>query len=423
MWTDLFSRSPATLTLGAFLCAVALPLRAELRLVFETTTGRADRISFQSVGLPGAPRTSQYATNPVINGDNLYAPDLVRSADGWFCYYGGWKTAGQLYDRIYLGTRLDLEVGGAWSEQMIISNGIYEHVNDPTVVRDNGTWIMLYTAARWIESGTGRQYRDWINYSTSGDGITWTPDAGTSSTEISITDPASLLQGETLSDIARPSLVRDGSKWKLWFDGKINGGSLASYLAESGSPFPSTFHLVHKYPDAGNFPGFMEPDVVRLPDGTFAAVIQRNFNKLLYGASTDGIGFALQEAVDADHPFFPRKWISNPGLVYDEQNGKVLGLAYGMTDSDALTDHDIGFGAMHYQVEVRSPGEVWHVFSEAHSLDEISVMVFNYTDFDLVRVRNPVTGEVTLTQPFTEARPGDLWKLTGSAGVGDPLRY
>jgi hypothetical protein len=407
----------------ALLCAGQFSAMAELQFVRTATGGRELRISFTNVSFPDCARNNVYDINPIINGDNLYAPDLVRNGDRWHCYYGGWKTLGQSYDRIYLGISTDLDPKGPWTEQMIISNGTYLHVNDPTVYREGSTWIMLYTAAKFVASGSGQRFRDWINYSTSADGITWTPNAGSSATEITISDPLNILGGSTLSDMARPSLVRDGNKWKLWFDAEINDASPTSYLAETTGTFPSNFQLVHKYSNLGSFPSFYEPDVVRRANGTFSAVIQRGFKKLHYGNSTDGINFTWSEAVDADHPFFARKWVSNPGLIYDDTTDKVLGLSFGMTDNDGFTDHDIGFSATHYVIEVRSPVSTWHIYSEAHALDELSAIVFGYTSFDQVRLKNPLTNQVLFTQDFTEARVGDTWRLVDTTTVGEWSLY
>lgn len=170
-------RSPSVLMfflLPVLILLVESHAFAELQFVRTGNAGRPNRISFENVAFPDTKVTHQYSTNPIIQGDNLYAPDMLRVGDAWYCYYGGWKTAGQLYDRIYLGISTDLDPKGPWGEQMIISSGTYIHVNDPTVHRDGSSWIMLYTAAKYTGSGPSYRFRDWINYSTSTDGINFT---------------------------------------------------------------------------------------------------------------------------------------------------------------------------------------------------------------------------------------------------------
>jgi len=280
---------------------------------------------------------------PIIEGDNLYAPELVRQKDGWCCYYGGWKTKGQLYDRIYLGVSTSNDIRTtSWSERLAITNGDYRHVNDPTVVQEKDDWIMLYTAAGDVWEGDGLRFRDWINFSTSKDGLTWSPDAGTTSTEINMEVSAAINEGRSFSDIARPSLVRTKGGWKLWFDGKVNGGPIESYLAECDEAFPRRFKVIHKYANVAKFPGFMEPDVAILKDGSYVAVVQRGFKQLHFGTSQDGIHFSLNKVLDVTHNY-SRQWVSNPGLVYDDVTDELLGLGFGMTDDHQYMNHDIGF--------------------------------------------------------------------------------
>lgn len=370
-------------------------------------TGRPGFIFFTQVGYPGGIASVNCADNPIIQGNNVYAPDLVRVGNVWRCYYGGWATGGQGNDKIYLGISDDFEPIGGWSRTTIISNGVYVHVNDPTVVQAApGVWYMLFTAARFI----GQDYRDWINYAVSSDGLQWNPASGTTSTEIVLNDPLNIAGGP-MTDIARPSLVKDGDLWRLWFDGKVSNGSIRSYYAEGTDPEPYVFTVKYRYLDVSGFPGFMEPDVVKRNDGTFLAVIQRHFNELFIGTSTTGQSFTLKRALDADHPMFKRKYVSNPGLLYDQTLDNMLGLSFGMTDNDGLTDHDIGFSYQQYIIQVESPGSVWHTQAESRSLQEQSIRVSNSIQFQQVRLKDPNTEIVLYDQNFSNAASGDRWSL------------
>jgi hypothetical protein len=382
---------------------------AGFEFVKLSTTGRADRVSFTKVLLANGHENFANSSNPVITGDNLYAPELLRIGDQWYCYHGGWLTTGQLYDRIYLGISNNLYPGGSWdpASSLMISEGDYEHVNDPTVQIVNGTWYMLYTAARW----EGAYFNDWINYSTSTDGVNWTPNAGSTSTEIILNDPCGIISGE-FTDIARPSLVYDNGLWRLYFDGDVNNGQSNSYYAECSQSFPSSFDLRHHYPREDAFPGFYEPDVAKRSDGSFIAIYQRGFNELWLAVSSDGINFSGKvKVLDADHPAFNRSYVSNPGLLYDQINDLYLGSSFGMTDNSGFIDHDIGFAYAQYRIHLRSPGNVWHTDAESNNLKEQSVMVSGYTNFDLVRLFDTVTGAFLYEQDFTSAQVGDLWEL------------
>lgn len=387
----------------------APPAVGSPQLIRIGTTPEGGRVTFANITRPDARRTVLFGANPVIRGDNLYAPDLLRVDDRWYCYHGGWLTAGQSYDRVYVGISPGLDTGGPWNpaSQVAIYEGSYIHVNDPSVAVHDGVWYMLYTAFKMV----GSDPRDWINYSTSADGLEWAPSVGTPTTEIVLDDPDQIAGG-TITDIARPSLVRTPTGWKLWFDATVgNSSSTACYLAHSNGVVPSHFTLVHKYSAIEGFPGFWEPDVVRRPDGTYLAVVQRHFRDLLIGTSTDGIHFTLTPDVSATNPLFGREKVSNPGLVYDQIEDRLLGLSFGMTDSASLVDHDIGFSAAQYAIEVRSPGNVWHVHTQAAGQDLQSVLTVGYSTFDLVRITDPLTSEVVLEQSFATAAPGDLWHV------------
>lgn len=402
-----------TVSYSGIILVVLLPLfpgrapeaAASPLLIRVGMTPEGGRITFTNINRPDAMRTVLFGSNPIIRGANLYAPDLVRVGDRWYCYHGGWLTSGQGNDRIYLGISAGLDVTGPWNpaSQLVIHNGDYLHVHDPSVAIHDGAWYMVYTAYK----STGGA-RDWINYSTSTDGISWSPSSGTSSTEIVVTDPNNVAGG-VFSDMARPSLVRTPTEWRIWFDAKVNDGPPISYLAQSHSEVPNHFTLVRRYQSIEGAIGFFEPDVVRRPDGTYLAVVQRHSSTLHIGTSTDGINFTLTPDVSISDPLFGRNTVSNPGLVYDQVEDRLLGLSFGMSNN--WTDHDIGFSASQYKIDVRSPDGVWHTQSQAGALDGQWVLTPGYSTFDRVRITDPGTDTVVLEQSFTAAAPGDLWHV------------
>ena len=154
----------------------------QFQLVKTGTTGATDSIRFTGVACDKLIATVPTA-NAVINGDNLYTPDLLRVDESWYCYHGGFLTSSKSSDRIYLGISSTSNPAGSYSpaSQLILSNGTYKHVNDHLVVQAaDGTWPMLYMAARYHGG-------DWIAYSTSSDGINWS-----SPQEIVVSDPQNL---------------------------------------------------------------------------------------------------------------------------------------------------------------------------------------------------------------------------------------
>ena len=139
---------------------------------------------------------------PHGNG-NVYAADIVRHGDTLLMYYGGQGRDG--HDRIHLATSTDQT---SWDPQGVVfgPEGI-NHVNDPSVVIVNGKFYMYYTRA-----SVG--VTDCIGLATSIDGRTWV-DRGP--TLLPRRKPAwdSLLVG-------RPSVIHDGTKFRMWFDGRAD---------------------------------------------------------------------------------------------------------------------------------------------------------------------------------------------------------
>lgn len=346
------------------------------------------------------------SSNPIIKGNNIYAPDIIRMGNQWYVYYGGFKNHGQFNDKIYIGVTDDLAFEGPiLSNATMIELGSYEHVNDPSVQRRSSTdWVMAYTAAKQI----GSDYRDWINISTSSNGLSWSPYFATPSTEVSLDGSAYLTGNQQFTDIARPALLWDGNHWKMWFDGRINNGGAHSYLAISYDNIPSHFTVTHKYPSPGGFPGFFEPDVEKTNNG-YVAVIQKGFTDLYKYTSTNGIHFTnagkmtSKSEVGAQH-------INNPGLIFDRTNQATYGVAFGMTQNQQLLAHDVGFAYSQYTAQALSCPNVWHGFQDAVFFETVKLKSFQYNVFCMIRIIDSDTGSVLLNKNVS-SMDGDQWRF------------
>ncbi len=134
---------------------------------------------------------------------NVYAPDIVRQGDRWLMFYGGQGRDG--HDRIHLATSAD---GDKWTAEGVVfaPEGV-NHVNDPSVVIVGEKFHMYYTRAKVGVTDT-------IALATSDDGQRW-KDHGTI---LAPRDPPawdSLLVG-------RPSVLYDGERFRMWFDGRAD---------------------------------------------------------------------------------------------------------------------------------------------------------------------------------------------------------
>ena len=139
---------------------------------------------------------------PHGNG-NVYAADIVRHHDTLLMYYGGQGRDGR--DRIHLAISTDNKT---WKLQGVVfaPEGI-NHVNDPSVLIVNGGFYMYYTRA-----SVG--VTDCIGLATSTDGRKWL-DQGP------VFSPREKPAWDSLL-VGRPSVIHDGTKFRMWFDGRAD---------------------------------------------------------------------------------------------------------------------------------------------------------------------------------------------------------
>jgi hypothetical protein len=155
-------------------------------------------------------------TNPVIGPQdpptsnlNLYAANPVLSNGTWYVFHGGWRDAGQGNDRVYLSTSTDVTgLTGLTPSQLAVSNGVYTHANDPSVVVQGGEWTMALTTT---------SSHDWCSVLQSSSPDAW-PSLSDTSHEISFTNT-----NVTVSDCARPALIWNSllNRWEMYFDANV----------------------------------------------------------------------------------------------------------------------------------------------------------------------------------------------------------
>ena len=132
---------------------------------------------------------------------NVYAPDVLVEGSLHRMWYGGQGRDG--HDRIHLAESRD---GIAWDRKgVVLDNGEANHVNDPSVVKVDGVYFMYYTLA--VGSVV-----DEIALATSKDGISWEK-RGVVLKRGRDGEWDSLLVG-------RPSVLHEGSLFKMWYDGR-----------------------------------------------------------------------------------------------------------------------------------------------------------------------------------------------------------
>jgi hypothetical protein len=380
-----------------------------------TKTGEeiSGALSFTNINFPDGGNIMCYDNNPIIPGHNIYAPDFIRMSNFWRGYCGGWLTNGQVNDNIYICDSPSLDLEGPWpTPQYLITQGSYNHANDPSVAIYNGTWYMFYSAAPY--PGTGDET---INYSTSPDGINWTPSVATPTTALTITDIFGIADAE-ITDVARPSIVFAPECVKLWFDGFLtnDGGKSAEvYLAEADYSNLTYFVIKKRYGHSGGAITFIEPDVALRADGTYFAAYNHQFKEIRYATSTDGYNFTEINAnpvVRESNPDCNFPGVNNPGLFYDDINDEIYGMAFGMTSNTVVPmDNKIGVGYMQYIIRAFDTNNmIWRIINSGapySTLQSFNSVAENFSKFQLV---HPITQQVLYEQNVTAAK-NEIWQL------------
>jgi predicted GH43/DUF377 family glycosyl hydrolase len=144
--------------------------------------------------------TPDFNTEMAGEGGNLYAPEILIEDGIYKMWYGAQNENG--HDQIHFATSDD---GVTWNKHgVVIPNNDNNHVNDPTVVKVNGTYYMYYTTAPEAEE-------DVISLATSNDGINWTIIGD-------VLEPTSVGNWDSFK-VGRPSVLYEDNKFKMWFDG------------------------------------------------------------------------------------------------------------------------------------------------------------------------------------------------------------
>ncbi|MBI1934829.1 hypothetical protein HYS31_00155 [Candidatus Woesearchaeota archaeon] len=144
---------------------------------------------------------------------NVYAPDVLYENGIYKMWYGGQGNDG--HDRIHYAESAD---GITWDKKgVVLDNGNSNHVNDPSVVKVDGTYYMYYTDANVAEN-------DRIHLATSTDGKTWVKKG-------IVLDVGPFQWNSRI--VGRPSVMKQGSLWMMWYDTNDGVTSYVGYATSS----------------------------------------------------------------------------------------------------------------------------------------------------------------------------------------------
>jgi predicted GH43/DUF377 family glycosyl hydrolase len=192
-----------------------------------------------TLALPTTPLPlSSDAANPVLgptastvgDGDNVDDPTVIKVGATYDMYYTGYPEDGRA-PAIYLATSVDATnwtranagapvlqgTAGAFDE-----DGVYgaDVIYDPTDLL--APYKMWYSGRQGVFGGIG--------YATSLDGVTWTKFGGT--TPLPVLDHGLAGSADSFS-AADPSVLKDGSTWKMWYTGDDSNKKRIAYATSS----------------------------------------------------------------------------------------------------------------------------------------------------------------------------------------------
>ncbi len=132
---------------------------------------------------------------------NIYAPEVHLEGGRYRMWFGGQGRDG--HDRIQFA---ESEDGRTWQQRgVVLEDKSANHVNDPSVVKVDGTYYMYYTRAV-------TDICDDICLATSPDGLTWTKRGV-------VLKPSEPGQWDSLL-VGRPSVLVENGLFRMWYDGR-----------------------------------------------------------------------------------------------------------------------------------------------------------------------------------------------------------
>lgn len=150
----------------------------------------------------------------IIDGLNIYSPEMLIQNDKLVMYFGGWLTQSDMpHDSIFRVELSSPTTSGTPEKILIPSNGVVQ-INDPTLIyMPGGFWLMYMTGSTSLNGELSDQG---VYYATSWDGKTWSP-------------PFFLMNGYWL-----PSVVLKNERVYLYVNSTVNGLLYRFDLGTSG---------------------------------------------------------------------------------------------------------------------------------------------------------------------------------------------
>jgi predicted GH43/DUF377 family glycosyl hydrolase len=168
----------------------------------------------------------------VGDGDNVEDPSVIKVGAGYVMYYSGSSEDGQS-PAIFQATSTD---GVAWTRAnggapvLSPTSGAFDQYGDtgPEVVYDASDLTAPYKM--WF-AGQGEVFGA-IGFATSVDGITWTKFTDGGPAPVPVLDHGDAGAADSFA-AADPSVIKDGSTWKMWYTGDDSNKKRIAYATSA----------------------------------------------------------------------------------------------------------------------------------------------------------------------------------------------
>ena len=293
----------------------------------------------------------QYSGNPVLTAgasgnwdENGVSQPTVLRASPYAMWFSGWDASdidsigyatspyGLNWTKYASNPVLTSGTSGSWDDY-----GVY----GPCVIKEGSTYKMWYTGYSFSNDVAQ------IGYATSTDGINWTKYSS---------NPV-LTMGSSgdwdMNGVGAPTVIKDGSTYKMWFGGSDKGkwwqiGYATSTDGINWTKYSSNPVLTYGFSGSWNYWGVDAPSVVK--DGStyhmlYIGMKSKNEGGIGYATSTDGINWT--EA--SDNPHFSRSYryesetvnVGHPFLFKDSNDSVFKAYYRGKNSSPTWA---IGYG-------------------------------------------------------------------------------
>lgn len=196
--------------------------------------GNRSHIGWADLDLSGDPAVTGFSEEPVLSlgdlgtfDDNGVTPScVVKDGGQTLLYYIGWNQRTNVRMHLYGGLAVSDDDGGSftrWSRAPILERiRIEPFLNTaPFVVRQDDGWRMYYVSCTgWLNPDLPRYH---IRMATSQDGYHWRREG-----HVAIDH-----EGDAETALARPMVLRDGDRYRMWYSHKPSGSGYRMGYAES----------------------------------------------------------------------------------------------------------------------------------------------------------------------------------------------